>query len=754
MNIIDTLIYSGAAGLGLGAAQYLSASLYNFFMAHTPAEIEIGVGNPLIDIRASKDVIESPKLSEEHLSVYPSRFSNKTRSSVDKIAHLVEDSRLFVGISALRSLMQKIFGVQALSPMDSGSNLSAVGRTRLGDVNGSAKEAGLSSKVYVLPNHLYASNGLTTIASCLVQGPFKVFNALKKIDFAKESGDAESLLQAQYSLGFGGFQTVGGAVILAPRVAGIAGGFGCSYKPLMQTAALSGMAVGPAFGAMFAVGGVWSGDLFMKSHSFCTEWNGKEGDKERLEMLIDRLNVKKAAPIPAGNDAKQEAYNYIAKLLQFEYESLIDLGKPVEVSDQDWDAFIKLVKNTSWKEMAENALKGRVGLEALGQKAFDSRQKEIMENSLGRIIGGAALAEVKKAAANGLFERLSNESTKEAAQKEMQALLAGVKKGADKNWYMNLLGTIMCIFLVAPSILAYVLLDPLSMFVMNVASLIGYGLMTVFDGVNWIDDMKAEGPIGKHDKKFLAFQTVFAVLSIAVTIALTVMTGGIFPVALLVILSLFWLGTLAISIYCVEAKDRRYQELHPSLAKLSELLQVENAGLGEAKEMLLKIPESQREAIYQKLLTSFSEGLTDSRLVNILNFKTGEVLPPKEIGAAFYKAHAADEVIQEAQEALYKKLGSEKDQDKASWIKWMQENKQDLFYEAIYDQMAVKVREVLLEKVNDIEVLREAVEKSSSGSLDWNVSEFLESENVKKLEKYQKVSFTDWVFGKEVKNAG
>jgi hypothetical protein len=638
-------------------------------------------------------------------------------------------------------------GFKATTTHDFASDGSAILRT-LSDVSDAFVANGRSNMLGTsMTSAEYGILGATTGVSA-VQGAAKVKIAMDALKESARIGNAEGCFLDGSYLAFGAAQAVAGAAMVPVRANGVASGLNCTSKSLTQTATQALQVAMPAWGFFYFCAIVLSGGYFWKSQKFSSEWNATNGAlKAQLEILNRYLKVDAVC-----EDKKKEAISFVARKLQIESEELIALGKPREMDAKEWDGFVKKTKRTSqaaWKELAKIKLEKpfelahlfkELGLdlskenaiEELGQIAFDARQKEILKDSLGRVIGAEALQAVLDAQKTGLLERLNHneEAVRKAAYNEMSHFVLKVEKGLSWSWYLNLLGTMCGVVLLPPIILGYLMQDPLTNVIVNVINLVGYGLMTALDfGFLW-KDLASEGPIGAYDKKTIACLLGLAVLMTVLGVGLSIASGGAFPIAAAVIIGALWIAPLVYSYLRLDEKDRNYRANHPFLEDFAKKLEEPGLDLPKALDMLNKLPTVQKEKILEQILKQSNKAPQSEVFKKIASLALKDA-EPVTIAKAFENAYPKDPLINNAYLDLYKKLDLPSfkisDEEKIKRIKLIQKTKENVVYEAIYDQIAKQMREDICLQIENVEALKKALQGAEKA---------LKEETAKKIDKW------------------
>lgn len=225
-----------------------------------------------------------------------------------------------------------------------------------------------------------------------------------------------------------------------------------------------------------------------------------------------------------------------------------------------------------------------------------------------RILGSKGSDLAGRAKEMRLYELISNEHTK-AKEKEVAARLLGRLRTCAKDQRFRMIVYTISGFAGALfTILSYTMSPAYAVFY-SAGTLASYIGVAIGDTIGLKRAFASDGPVGSRSKQYLMFNLAIGVIALATASALTAMTGGVFPVAAIVIIGLVWIIMDLYALYLAYEKEKAYRAEHPTLEMFLEQIQKNgslNIPLEKMEEdhplkMFHKLPKVQREAVLKSV---------------------------------------------------------------------------------------------------------------------------------------------------------
>ncbi len=235
-----------------------------------------------------------------------------------------------------------------------------------------------------------------------------------------------------------------------------------------------------------------------------------------------------------------------------------------------------------------------------------AREKQVTYE---RLFGFEGMQLVQKAKKMHLYELLSNEKTKEYAEKTSENLLKELAVCSKKQRQIMIAYLITGVIGVVFTVLSDVFLAPLDVLICNIGFFTCYLVMGYADLRCFLESYKAGGAIGEYAKPYVLFHFALGLAAITTAAVLTSVTFGGFPVICLFVIGAVWMATSVGMLVLLDRREKKYDIDHPSLEKFLERLNQSKMGVvyKETIEIFHKLPKIQREAILKALIKNHKE---------------------------------------------------------------------------------------------------------------------------------------------------
>lgn len=219
---------------------------------------------------------------------------------------------------------------------------------------------------------------------------------------------------------------------------------------------------------------------------------------------------------------------------------------------------------------------------------------------LQRVLGGKPLEELYKTAFSPLVDCIKNKEANALSQG--QEIIAKVQKTITSNLRMQRALFGFSIFGVLTMGTAIVLTSGMGLIIASIAMVIFNVLSIVVDGYFFKLSCQGEAPVF-YDKKVLIISSVLCLLSFASIVVLSTMgivSMGLIPIGIMLILSLLWMGQNIISWRAINRIEKENAIKYPTLSELIEAVNLQQH-LEILDQMVANLPEELQQKMKSEL---------------------------------------------------------------------------------------------------------------------------------------------------------
>lgn len=476
----------------------------------------------------------------------------------------------------------------------------------------------------------YHAMGTTTAFHALYATTMLVDN-FDQIAFAEKIGDSQGKLLGRLAA-FKNISFIGGA-------AGYAG-----YRPLSIATAVTGTATGytaPTLLGRVAAGFGLFGNIFYAIYyaavallssvqiyfgeKFRNKMNASETVEAKLQFLKDQLKVDpdKMYRKLLDKEAKKVHGDLFQNLDREKQDEILQTVKAAVINEMiaHGSEIITQIFAESGEKMSQEHCR-RLFLNLVQSRFSELQTKEYIpqfmneylfmeglqlkmrklelkkELKLARLTSADCVKMIKEAnvagkivSIDGAVRPISEDNT---AQKIVDTVVSALNFKRD----LNIVGVIACVVGVISMILAIVFSGGIGAVIGAVISLVAVLLMLGLDGYCMKMSLDSE-PVGRNDKKVLLTSTALCLLSAGVVVGLMasgVVSFGILPLVLTLVLAAVWLGHNGYAWYIINQKEKK----HPTIESFLQFLQKEQAN-EKIAELFDRLPMEVQELLKQQL---------------------------------------------------------------------------------------------------------------------------------------------------------
>ncbi len=318
-----------------------------------------------------------------------------------------------------------------------------------------------------------------------------------------------------------------------------------------------------------------------------------------------------------------------------------------------------------------------------------------------------------------LYEQLGDKKTKEYAEATTKELFQELKSCAKEQRHTSMAYFVAAVVGGFFSAVAWAIILPLETVLSKVGFLAFFLLMGYGDLCDFLEAYKSGVRAGEYAKFCSGTHLALGLLALSAFTVSTILTGGVFPVASLVIIGGVWITADVLMLILMHRRDKEYAEEHPSLKEFLDKLNSSNLEYlsKETLEMFHKLPKLQREAILRSLLQSNKEVMR-VYAAKLKTFMDQDSLLDERLevkGERLYRELQNEQVhIRKAFEEANKTLiGNSKPLDPETLTKHPSKH---VFYRTFYNEVARAEQQKFCVTVGR-KRLRNTVEKLMSASL-------------------------------------
>lgn len=439
----------------------------------------------------------------------------------------------------------------------------------------------------------------TTTAFNSIQGALGLPGAVEAYETSEKLHDSVGKWLSVSDITMRVSQIFGGTGFTLVRFSDVASGFN-QMKYLAMPASVALMVSLQCFGMLYVSIAALSSIKLHESISFSHRLQKAMKNEDELKLLMGDLLGKGNIP-PSKSLSEKDVWNHLG----MELRSLLNEIDPKlakKLSDKTLGK--ALLENESYKKHLHTVL-SRMGVDgsstledlktkpALIQFVWHKENQKIHS----RIVGAKGMELIEKAKAMGIYDLLQKADTKEYAQSSAQKLLGDLKTAAEEQRPIMIAYLISSVFGAVFTGLGFAVQSPMIVAATALGFLVCFLTMTYADGLAFWESYKAGGAAGEYSKTYLALHLTIGVLAISAAIAVTVFTGGLAPVAVIVAVGAMWIA-MDIWMYFFISKQEANEKIErPTMKQFMEDLKKEGMDIDALIQMFHKLPKTQRQAI-------------------------------------------------------------------------------------------------------------------------------------------------------------